>query len=202
MDLTAHRLSFLGYNYYLAYRNKKLFMIQFPDNPPNTWMNQDFLKVLPVDEDDIKKVTFFINNKHTGVDISHRELQSAKTAQDKIVLFGMAFKHYRHVAYDAKEKERANVKHVPVNKKLLDTYFNSPGMSNFTLENYIHRINITKDYAANGFPDSRFPNDFDKDLYRKMDATTQREYEQHLVSRGFVRDYHPTRGTIWKQQIS
>ena len=199
-DLTVHRLSFVGFHSYLAYRDGKLFIIQLPEPKlmPCHWQAK-FLEGIPQDEKNLPEFhTFFTAGKL--IEISQRPLNEAKTQKDKIIAFSMAFKHYRGVSYSAKDVEKSNVKHVPVSKKLLDTFFQTPGLSNYTLENYIHRINITKDYTVNGLPDQRgpqLPDAWDLSFYKSCDEKTRAVYEKHLHELGYEKKYAGSIGTYF-----
>lgn len=189
-DLNTHKISFLGFHIYLAFRGGMLFMIQLPDKGLPSVLQSKFLEGLPNEEKRLKDYNCFITRTQGMVEITKKVLEEARTQQDKIILFGMAFKHYRKTAYNGADKEKANIKNVPVNKKLLATFFESPGVYIFTVENYIQRINITKDYAVNGFPDQRapkFPLGWDREFWRSLDDKSRMSYEQHLHQNGFER---------------
>ena len=186
-DLNTYKLSFVGYHVYLAFRDHTLWMIQLPDKGVPGYIQSKFLEGLPSEEKKLKDYNcFFV--RHQMHEVSRKGLEEAKTQQDKIILFGMAFKHYRGMAYNSSDKEKANIKNVPVNKKLLATFFESPGVYVFTIENYIQRINVTKDFAMNGFPDQRapkFPQGWDRDFWMSLDDKTRPVYEKHLMGLGF-----------------
>ena len=122
----------------------------------------------------------------------------AKTLQDKIVLFNHFYKHYRGVAYVGKTVEKANLKNVPVTPDLLKVFFESP-LSNFTMANYINRINITKDFARNGMKGNKHPNYYDRDYEKTLGQTELNEYHKHLRALGWTSKYHPSTGTVWKE---
>jgi hypothetical protein len=126
-----------------------------------------------------------------------RELNSAKSLQDKIVLFCSSYKHYRNVPYKPKELEKANLKNVPVTRELLDTFFKSP-LANYTLDNYIRRINITRDWNKNGMNNhlaDAFPDEWNEDYSRTLDGERLSKYYTHLIALGWKKD---DRG-IWKR---
>jgi hypothetical protein len=118
------------------------------------------------------------------------ELNTAKSVQDKIVLFCSYYKHYREVPYKAKELEKANLKNVPVTRELLDTFFKSP-LANYTLDNYIKRINITRDWNKNGMNNhlaNAMPDEYNAEYERTLDGPKLSEYRKHLIELGWVKD--------------
>ncbi|MEO9475851.1 MAG: hypothetical protein ABJG41_09960 [Cyclobacteriaceae bacterium] len=185
-DITTYKVSFLGYHIYLGYRNKRLWIIQLPDKGLPRPLQSQFLANLDETEKALTDYNCFYSN-HKMFELTKKQLGEPKTQQDKIIVFGMAFKHYRGVAYQAKDQEKANIKHVPVSRKLLETFFTTPGLTNYTVENYIQRINITRDYAVNGFPDARFPDQWDREFWRNCDDKTRMMYEKSLVAKGYQR---------------
>ena len=56
-----------------------------------------------------------------------------------------------------------------------------------------------KRWANNGFnkQKSRFPNHYDSLLMKRLDASSQKEYEQHLKNLGYVTEYNPNAGAKW-----
>lgn len=199
-DLTTYKLSFMGYHTYVAYRNHALFMVQLPEkNDMQISWHPRFLAAIPQLERDVKKLEGFQASVSQFVKITTKCLSEAKTQADKIVAFSMAYKHYRGVAYSARDTEKSNVKNVPVNRKLLATFFETPGLTNFTIDNYVHRINITKDYAVNGFPDDRgpkMPDVWDREYWRQCDDNTRMAYERSLAGKGYKRKI-TSQGTIF-----
>ncbi|MBA9078960.1 hypothetical protein [Rufibacter quisquiliarum] len=126
----------------------------------------------------------------------------AKSVQDKVILFCQFYKSYRGVSYVAKQLEKANLKNIPVNKDLLKVFFED-GLQNFTLQNYINRINITKDYLKNGLPGAqatKMPDYYDRDFERKLGREEIQQYHAHLYSKGWVKEYNGTTGTVWKEK--
>lgn len=116
-----------------------------------------------------------------------RELHQGRSVQDKIVMFCGAFKHYRGVPYKPKELEKANLKTTPVTRQLLDVFFSSP-LANYTLDNYIKRINITRDWAVNGMNNhlaDAFPDEWNEEYSRSLDGDRLSKYYQHLRSLGW-----------------
>lgn len=118
-----------------------------------------------------------------------------RTAKDKIKMFCAAYRDFRGVTYQPTQKEAANVVHVPVSAELLRTFFECP-LLDFTIFNYVKRINITKDFLKNGRELSkRLPNHFDKEFYKNADGPTLVAYRQHLKNLGWVYD---SPRNIWK----
>lgn len=126
-----------------------------------------------------------------------RELHAGRSVQDKIVMFCGAYKHYRGVPYKAKELEKANLKNTPVSRELLDVFFKSP-LANYTLDNYIKRINITRDWAHNGMNNhlaDAFPDEWNEEYSRTLTGERLSKYYIHLRELGWQKD---ERGN-WKQ---
>ncbi len=128
-----------------------------------------------------------------------QELNNGRSVQDKIVMFCSSYKHYRGVPYKPKELEKANLKNTPITRELLDTFFNSP-LANYTLDNYIKRINITRDWARNGMNNhlaDAFPDEWNEEYSRKLDGDRLSKYYLHLKQLGWAKD---DRGN-WKQAV-
>jgi len=126
---------------------------------------------------------------------------AGRTVKEKTILFCAAHKNYRRVNYTAKDREKANLKAVPVTPELLDVFFSSP-LQHFTIDNYVSRINITRDWQANGMPtkDSfRYPKDWSADFERTLSPDQLTAYHQHLRKLGYIKDYNPNRGTFWRE---
>lgn len=116
-----------------------------------------------------------------------KELGNGRSIQDKLVMFCGAYKHYRGVPYKAKETEKANLKNVPVTRELLDVFFKSP-LANYTLDNYIKRINITRDWHKNGMNNhllEAFPDEWNEEFSRTLDGQRLSEYYKHLNDIGW-----------------
>ena len=56
-----------------------------------------------------------------------------------------------------------------------------------------------KRWINNGFnkQKSRFPDHYDSLLMKRLDASSQKEYEQHLKTLGYVTEYNPNAGAKW-----
>jgi hypothetical protein len=126
------------------------------------------------------------------------KLLEPRSIQDKVIMFCQWFRRYRGVTYTAKILEKANLKGIPVNVELLDVFFNSP-LANFTLSNYIQRINQTKDHLKNGAERqrARFPNEWSRETEAKYQGKDLEEYYQHLYRAGWRRESGPA-GSVWK----
>ncbi|MEQ9426979.1 MAG: hypothetical protein RJQ09_21330 [Cyclobacteriaceae bacterium] len=119
-----------------------------------------------------------------------------RSVKDKTAMFCAAYKHYRGVTYQPKKLEKANLKTVVVTSNLLDIFFQS-GLSNFTIDNYIKRINQTKDAAKNGFG-KKHPDYWDEDYERSLQGAELQAYWQHLKSKGLTRSMVHGGRKIWK----
>jgi hypothetical protein len=175
---------------YLRYENCLLTGLEFIlNNPLTDDQYQWFKNNLPQYDTEIARL------KAGTMEV--KELKP-KSIQEKIILFCQYYMHYRGVSYKAKTLEKANLKDVPVSPELLKVFFESP-LSNFTLKNYIDRINITKDFAKNGQKGKRFPNVYDKDFEKTLSNSELPEYWQHLIKNGWVR-VKTNSGMIWKEK--
>jgi hypothetical protein len=127
------------------------------------------------------------NLKLLGENFEVKELGNGRSVQDKIVLFCSAFKHHRGIPYKPKEVEKANLKNVPVTRELLEMWFKSP-LANYTLDNYIKRINITRDWLHNGMNNhllSAFPDDYDPSFEATLKGDRLTNYWAHLREKGW-----------------
>ena len=130
------------------------------------------------------------NVRHLLENFDVKELGNGRSVQDKLVMFCGAYKHYRNVPYKAKETEKANLKNVPVTRELLDVFFKSP-LANYTLDNYIKRINITRDWHKNGMNNhllEAFPSEWNEEFSRTLEGQRLSEYYQHLHALGWKKD--------------
>lgn len=123
-----------------------------------------------------------------------------KSVREKIIMFCSYYKHYRKINYVAKSQEKNNLKNVPVSDQLLRIFFESP-LVDFTLTNYIKRINITKDISLNGRQNlsnntQKMPDHWDRDYERKLSTEDMVKYHQHLHSLGWRRRNTP-HGSVW-----
>lgn len=111
-----------------------------------------------------------------------------RTAKDKIKLFCAAFRDYRGVTYQPTQTEASNIRTVQVNPQLLQVFFETP-LLDFSIRNYIARINITKDVLKNGRNvKERFPAGYDHDFYHKLTGEKLTEYKRHLRDNGWSYD--------------
>ena len=46
---------------------------------------------------------------------------------------------------------------------------------------------------------SKFPDWFDPETFKKLDATKKKEYEQHLKNLGWISSYSPSAGMVWNK---
>ena len=175
---------------YLRYENGNLTAMLFEFTEPiNPQIFESFKGCL--------NYTDNLQRMHQSFDV--RELHAGRSVQDKIVMFCGAYKHYRGVPYKPKELEKANLKTTPVTRELLDTFFKS-ALANYSLDNYIKRINITRDWAHNGMNNhlaNVFPDEWNEEYSRTLDATGISKYYLHLNALGWKRD---ERGN-WKQHL-
>jgi len=120
-----------------------------------------------------------------------------KSVKDKCILFCQAHYKHRGVSYVCTSFERANVKNVPVTLEYLEVFFGS-SLENFTLGNYIKRMNIIRDQAKNGKNTLRLPNEWVPDFARKLDGPGYQAYVRYLKKLGLTKHYSPTSGEYWK----
>ena len=119
-----------------------------------------------------------------------------RSVKEKVVAFCAAHKDYRGVVYVPKLLEKANLKDVMVTDELLKVFFESP-LQNFTLKNYIDRINITRDQARNGRAGTgAFPNRWDAAFVATLNPEQLNHYRAHLRSLGLV---YNTRLQTWTE---
>jgi len=179
---------------YLYYDNKSLRSFQSELNKPLTEEQWKYLREkLPLQEDQV-----------TTLEQYNLVVQpiKGKSVQDKVILFCMYYKHYRGTSYAAKTLEKANLKGIPVTEDLLTIFFNSP-LQNFTLKNYIDRINITKDHLKNGVPGDKlvtFPAYFDEKFEKTLNQEQTTAYHAHLISLGWAKHYNPNAGNVWHKK--
>ena len=59
-----------------------------------------------------------------------------------------------------------------------------------------------KRWVSNNFnkPNSKYPDHYDGLLMKRLDQTSKKEYEEHLLSLGYVSSYNPASGNTWKKQ--
>jgi hypothetical protein len=108
-----------------------------------------------------------------------------KSVKDKIALFCAVYKEYRQVVYTPTQTEASNIRTVPVNGELLTVFFESP-LRDYSIRNYITRINTTKDILKNGRDiQERFPNEYSYELYHKLPPDRLLAYQKHLFNLGF-----------------
>lgn len=172
--LTSPRIP--GGAIYLSYRVGKFASIDTADAQATEEQLRYLLANLPVIEVELAKASF------GGMIITPLP---TRTAKDKIAHFCAAFRDYRGVVYKPTQNEASNIRTVLVSKELLATFFETPGLMDFTIRNYIQRINITRDVQKNGRDaKERFPNHFDKDFFQKLPVEKHGAYYAHLRAHG------------------
>lgn len=181
--------SHLNGEFYLTFENGVFshFQAELKKPFPSEMLWQDIRKRMPQYEKDLFELT---DNQSL---LSVKEL-AAKSVKDKVILFCKYFKHYRHCNYTPTTLEKANLKNVPVNDQLLTAFFSEPApwfvQNNYTLTNYIKRINNIKDLAKNGqYQKPRFPDYYDAKFEANIgdNPAELTAYHQHLRSKGWKR---------------
>lgn len=166
---------------YIRYEKGLLATVAFEINEPLNVQVFEALKARLKQEENLKLMA-------EGFEV--KELGQGKSIQEKIVMFNSSYKFHRGVPYKPKEVEKANLKNVPVTRELLETFFKSP-LANYTLDNYIKRINITRDFLKNGMNNhlaSAFPDEWDEEFSRTLDGPRLSAYYKHLVESGWKKD--------------
>jgi hypothetical protein len=172
---------------FVNYRDGVFSQLDCTDADLSQEQRSYLLKVLPVQEQLVTDVGTM--GSLTAARVVPRSVK------EKLVLFCAYYKSYRSVSYLAKLLEKANLKDVPVNEELLKVFFESP-LQNFTLKNYIDRINITKDQARNGRSGTAFPNTYEPTYYASLTGEALTAYRAHLRALGW--QYDTTR-QVWKE---
>lgn len=115
-----------------------------------------------------------------------------RTASDKIKWFCAAWRDYRGQTYLATQNEKSNIRTVPVTSELLKVFFETT-LLDYSIRNYIQRINQTRDILVNGRDlKSRFPNYYDAAFYAKQEGQRLVDYKRHLRELGW--EYDQRRG--------
>jgi hypothetical protein len=111
-----------------------------------------------------------------------------RSATDKIKWFCAAFRDYRGITYLATQNEKSNIRTVPVTSDLLKVFFET-ALNDYSIRNYIQRINTTRDILVNGRDfKSRFPNYYDAKTYASLDGQRLVAYQRHLRELGWHHD--------------
>jgi hypothetical protein len=177
-----------GGGIYLSYREGQLRTLDLADAHPTAAQLLYLLQHLPADEAALAAAPL---GSMTVAQLSER------SAKDKIVLFCVAFKDYRGIPYHATQNERSNIRTVPVSRDLLKVFFEDD-LVDFSIRNYIHRINVTRDKLKNSGA-QKFPDYYDKALYNKLPPDQLMAYKKHLVDKGWVFDR--VRGWVEKSKL-
>lgn len=168
-----------GGGIYLNYQAGHLRAIDVADAQPTAEQLSYLLNVLPVREVELPEI------KWGSMQVIPLPEKSVK---DKIKHFCGAYREYREITYTATQNEKSNIRTVPVNPELLAVFFESD-LKDFSISNYVKRINITKDVLKNGRGDkARFPNEYDHELYHKLAPDRLVAYQKHLFACGFRRN--------------
>jgi hypothetical protein len=172
--LTSKKIA--GGAMYLNYKAGFLQAIDVADAQPTDEQLAYLLNILPVREGQLAEVVW---GSMVVAEIPQ------KTAKDKIKLFCAAYKEFRGIPYSPTQTEVSNLRTVLVTPELLDVFFHSPLMD-FSIRNYIQRINVTRDIQKNGRdPKDRFPNEYDHKFYHSLPPDKLIKYQQHLRSLGW-----------------
>lgn len=192
--LTYYKISTTGFHVYLCFKGGLLWQSHYELRHLQQPIWTAFHKELPQSEGDLKRFTgFFAMGSHWKVTVKSL-VDGRHTQEDKLRMFCAAFKHYRKVAYVPKDVEKANLKAVQVTPDYLRVFFETPGLSNYSITNYITRYNITRDYATNGMPDQRqatHPGEWSRDYDRTLTDEERMVYWRHLVTLGWVKKHGP-----------
>ena len=176
-----------GGGIYFCYRDGQLSGFDLADARPTAPQIRWLLDRLPVAEAELDGMEW---------GAGRFELIPTKTAKEKLILFAQTFKSRRGVTYVATQLERSNIRTVPVTADLLRVFFDDP-LTDFTIANYIKRINITKDRLKNGSdPTARMPNHYDPKYEAALTGDAITAYHRHLIGRGWRKAHGPA-GTVW-----
>lgn len=176
---------------YLGFTGRQLTHVEYPDQGMDTGFWMALHLYWPQTESQCTSDYF----AQSGMTVSVVPMVG-KTVREKIILFNQYYKHYRGVAYKADKLEMANVKHVRVTPELLKAFFEGP-LQNFTLENYIKRINQTTDQMINGR--HKMPQDWDQAFEKTLTGKELTEYWQHLKRLGWSRMQTGGGGFVWRK---
>ncbi|GGG33282.1 hypothetical protein [Hymenobacter glacieicola] len=175
--LTSKKIA--GGAIYVSYRLGKLQALDLADAQPTPEQVSYLLMILPPVENALQVTDW---GSMVVVPIPER------TVKDKIKLFCAAFKDYRKVTYQPTQTEASNIRTVPVSQELLTVFFET-GLLDYSIRNYIARINTTRDILKNGRNiKERFPAGYDRDFYNSLSGERLVEYKRHLRDNGWVYD--------------
>lgn len=127
-----------------------------------------------------------------------------KSIQEKLAAFCSYYKRHRQVPYKASPLERANIKDVPVDEVLLTYFFTSKAwftVNNYSLTNYIKRINLIRDAARNGLETAvTFPNHYDQKFADSLEKDELARYQAHLRAQGFEYKQTGSGAFVWQRK--
>ena len=165
-----------GGGIYVSYRAGALAALDVSDAKPSPEQLRYLLGNLPLVETQMALVEW---GSMTVAQMPERAVK------DKIKMFCAAYKEYREVNYMPTQNEASNIRTVPVNSELLTVFFESK-LLDFSIRNYITRINNLRDILKNGRDiKERFPNEYDHELYHKLAPDRLIAYQKHLRTQGF-----------------
>ena len=108
------------------------------------------------------------------------------------------------IRLDAFQKTVFNIKDIDINdKKAFIDYWTEANKSGtkmrFELEKTWDLKRRLSRWANSSFnkTKNRFPDHFDSLIMKRLDASSQKDYEQHLKSLGYVSEYNPNAGAKW-----
>jgi hypothetical protein len=167
---------------YVSYHNERLKECLFMFEPFLTPQSRGLLSsFFPYEESELETL-----RQKTAFDYN---LLVPRNASDKLAMFCMTFRNHRNQPYTPKKNEKANMTDVSVTQQLLDVYFSNtefPLTYAKSISDYIKNYNYIRDIAANGKPDkNRFPDVYDREYERTLDADRLSLYWQHLNRQGW-----------------
>lgn len=187
MNTSIYKLTspkILGGAIYLSYRAGKLVELDVADAKPSDVQLRYLLDVVPVVEEEL-----------AGVNLGSMVVTAlpTRTVKDKIAAFCAAYKEYRGITYAPTQNEASNIRTVLVSRELLTVFFET-ALSDFSIRNYITRINTTRDILQNGRDiKERFPSEYNHELYHKLPPDKLLAYQKHLRELG----WKPVSGRGW-----
>ena len=109
--------------------------------------------------------------------------------EDRIV----AFKNAIHAIEDISDSDKNDFFLYWTEKNKSGSKFRAEMEKTFDIDRRLKR------WSSNGFnkQKNRFPDHYDSLLMKRLDASAQKEYEQHLKAIGYVTEYNPNAGAKW-----